>query len=94
MIVCDEASCLEVSGSGEVLEPSDGVHGALWRFEKQNKKHYVPGETVMYLAAVKACPQRCHLFSTPLSPLSAPLAMAPSHRLGVALCHRRGARAD
>jgi ATP-dependent protease HslVU (ClpYQ) peptidase subunit len=28
MIVADGATCLEVSGSGEVLEPSDGVHGA------------------------------------------------------------------
>lgn len=28
MIVADGTSCLEVSGSGEVLEPSDGVHGA------------------------------------------------------------------
>jgi hypothetical protein len=27
MIVADGTSCLEVSGSGEVLEPSDGVHG-------------------------------------------------------------------
>lgn len=26
MIVADGATCLEVSGSGEVLEPSDGVH--------------------------------------------------------------------
>lgn len=28
MIVADAGTCLEVSGSGEVLEPSDGVHGA------------------------------------------------------------------
>ncbi len=26
MIVADATSCLEVSGSGEVLEPHDGVH--------------------------------------------------------------------
>ncbi|GBF98136.1 ATP-dependent protease subunit [Raphidocelis subcapitata] len=26
MIIADAATCLEVSGSGEVLEPSDGVH--------------------------------------------------------------------
>jgi hypothetical protein len=28
MIIADAGACLEVSGSGEVLEPSDGVHGA------------------------------------------------------------------
>ena len=26
MIIADGSTCLEVSGSGEVLEPSDGVH--------------------------------------------------------------------
>lgn len=27
MVVADSETCLEVSGSGDVLEPSDGVHG-------------------------------------------------------------------
>lgn len=65
MIVADGASCLEVSGAGEVLEPADGVHaigsGSKFAVAAARALLDVPGMSAMAVAqrAMQIAAERC-----------------------------------